>query len=151
MGTVRDAFAAADSGSSGGVVTVADSRIASGLTAAGIGALPTTTLTVDDPVLLGRPPDSGFAVDPVCTASRPSGVSWVRTRPTFSGQNAALTFWHRPLHAITAAFTAAGFRIAVISEPAPAPGARERFPDELGKFPPGASFLCFLFFVLEPV
>ncbi|KJE24240.1 RHS repeat-associated core domain [Frankia torreyi] len=69
VGTVKDAFVAADGGSPGGMVTVADSQIASGLRAAGIGALPTVTLTVDDPVLLGRPPDSGFAVDPVCTAN----------------------------------------------------------------------------------
>jgi hypothetical protein len=51
---------------------------------------------------------------------------------------------------MTDAFTEAGFRIAVISEPSPAPGARELFPDVLAKFPSGA-FLCFLFFVLEPV
>ena len=68
---------------------------------------------------------------------------------TFNGQNVVLTFWHRPLHAMTFAFTAAGFRIAVISEPPPAPGARERFPEELAGLPEGASFLCFLFFVLE--
>jgi hypothetical protein len=59
-----------------------------------------------------------------------------------------LTYWHRPLHAMTGAFTAAGFRIAVISEPPPAPGARELFPDALADKPSGA-FLCFLFFVLE--
>jgi hypothetical protein len=40
---------------------------------------------------------------------------------TFSGQNAVLTYWHRPLHAM--------------SEPSPAPGARELFPDVLAKFP----------------
>ena len=66
---------------------------------------------------------------------------------TFSGQTAVLTNWHRPLHAMTSAFTAAGFRIAVVSEPPPAAGARERFPD-LATSPSG-SFLCFLFFVLE--
>ncbi|WP_410599000.1 methyltransferase domain-containing protein [Amycolatopsis sp. lyj-90] len=65
---------------------------------------------------------------------------------TFNGQRAELTYWHRPLHAMTDAFTAAGFRTAVVSEPHPAPGARERFPEELaGK----TAFLCFLFFVLE--
>lgn len=69
---------------------------------------------------------------------------------TFSGQNAVLTYWHRPLHAMTDAFTEAGFRIAVICEPSPAPGARELFPDVLATFPSGA-FLCFLFFVLEAV
>jgi SAM-dependent methyltransferase len=67
---------------------------------------------------------------------------------TFNGQKAVLTYWHRPLHAMTDAFTAAGFRTAVISEPPPAPEARELFPDQLGKSPSGA-FLSFLFFVLE--
>ncbi|MET9293316.1 class I SAM-dependent methyltransferase [Streptomyces sp. NPDC003077] len=68
----------------------------------------------------------------------------------FSGRNAVLTYWHRPLHAMTGAFTAAGFRIAVMSEPAPTPAARELFPDDLARYPSG-SFLCFLFFVLEAV
>jgi len=58
-----------------------------------------------------------------------------------------MLFWHRPLHAMVAAFTEAGFRIAVISEPPPAPGARERFPEELAEVK--TAFLCFLFFVLE--
>ncbi|MCK9896447.1 DUF6531 domain-containing protein [Frankia sp. AgB32] len=72
VGTVRDAFVAADRGSVGtaaGTVTVDDSRIAAGLAAAGIGALATTSLTVDAPELLARAPDSGFAADPVCTAN----------------------------------------------------------------------------------
>jgi SAM-dependent methyltransferase len=67
---------------------------------------------------------------------------------TFNGQQAVLTYWHRPLHAMTDAFTDAGFRIAVISEPPPAPEARELFPDVLAKSRSG-SFLSFLFFVLE--
>ena len=67
---------------------------------------------------------------------------------TFSGQSAVLTYWHRPLHAMTDAFTAAGFRIAVISEPPPAQGARELFPDVLAD---KSAFLCFLFFVLEAI
>ncbi|MEV6715934.1 class I SAM-dependent methyltransferase [Lentzea sp. NPDC051208] len=66
----------------------------------------------------------------------------------FNGQKAVLTYWHRPLHAMTDAFTAAGFRTAVISEPPPAPEAHELFPDEMARFPSGA-FLSFLFFVLE--
>ena len=69
---------------------------------------------------------------------------------TFNGQKAVLTYWHRPLHAMTDAFTAAGFRTAVISEPPPAPEAHELFPDEMARFPSGA-FLSFLFFVLEAV
>jgi ubiquinone/menaquinone biosynthesis C-methylase UbiE len=66
---------------------------------------------------------------------------------TFSGQTAVLTNWHRPLHAMTGEFTAAGFRIAVVSEPPPAPEARELFPELVTS--PSGSFLCFLFFVLE--
>lgn len=53
---------------------------------------------------------------------------------------------------MTAAFTEAGFRIAVISEPPTAPGARERFPEffaEVFRDPSGTTFLCFLFFALE--
>jgi ubiquinone/menaquinone biosynthesis C-methylase UbiE len=67
---------------------------------------------------------------------------------TFDGESAVLTFWHRPLHAMTDAFGAAGFRIAAVSEPSPASDT----PPEL--LPPdleGRSFLCFLFFVLEAV
>ncbi|MCM3882391.1 DUF6531 domain-containing protein [Frankia sp. R82] len=72
VGTVKDAFVAADRGSAGtaaGPVTVDDGRIAAGLAAAGVGSLPTTSLTVDEPHLLGHTPDSGFAADPVCTAN----------------------------------------------------------------------------------
>jgi ubiquinone/menaquinone biosynthesis C-methylase UbiE len=65
---------------------------------------------------------------------------------TLGGQTIPMSFWHRPLHAMTEAFTAAGFRIAVISEPAPAPSARELFPDDIAAKP---RFLCFLFFVLQ--
>ncbi|MER5705439.1 class I SAM-dependent methyltransferase [Micromonospora sp. NPDC002296] len=63
-----------------------------------------------------------------------------------NGQTVWLTFWHRPLHAMTDAFAAAGFRIATISEPPPSPET----PAEL--LPPvkgSGSFMCFLFFVLE--
>jgi SAM-dependent methyltransferase len=69
---------------------------------------------------------------------------------TMGGHTVHMSFWTRPLHAMTDAFTAAGFRIAAISEPPPAPGARELFPGDLADTPSGA-FLCFLFFVLEAV
>ena len=65
---------------------------------------------------------------------------------TMGGHTARMSFWTRPLHAMTDAFTAAGFRIAVISEPPPAPAARELFPEEMADKP---RFLCFLFFVLQ--
>ena len=34
---------------------------------------------------------------------------------TFNGQSAVLTYWHRPVSAMTDAFAAAGFRVSVIS------------------------------------
>ena len=63
---------------------------------------------------------------------------------TFGGQTALMSFWNRPLHAMTDAFTAAGFRISVISEPQPVPAARELFPADFATNP---SFLCFLCFL----
>jgi SAM-dependent methyltransferase len=65
------------------------------------------------------------------------------------GQTVWLTFWHRPLHAVTDAFAAAGFRIVAVSEPSHSPDTPpELLPADLEE---GRSFLCFLFFVLEPV
>ena len=66
---------------------------------------------------------------------------------TFAGQEGTLTYWHRPLHAMTDAFTDAGFRIGVVSEPPYATDApREILPPSLGNL---RAFVCFLFFVLE--
>lgn len=74
---------------------------------------------------------------------RPRTEEW-----TLGGRTATLTFWDRPLHAMTEAFAAAGFRIVTISEPAPSPAAYERFPEEFAGRPSGR-FLAFLLFVLE--
>ncbi|MER5794742.1 class I SAM-dependent methyltransferase [Streptomyces sp. NPDC001980] len=65
---------------------------------------------------------------------------------TMGGQTALISIWHRPLHAMTEAFTGAGFRITAISEPEPDPAARELFPEVIAAKP---RFLCFLFFVLQ--
>ena len=66
---------------------------------------------------------------------------------TFDGQDVVLTFWHRPLHAMTAAFTEAGFRLSVLSEPPASPDTpRELFPPQLGN---RTAFLSYVFFVLE--
>lgn len=65
------------------------------------------------------------------------------------GRTTVLTYWHRPLHAVTDAFASAGFRIVSLSEPPPAPDTPpELLPPDLEE---GRSFICFLFFVLEPV
>lgn len=66
---------------------------------------------------------------------------------TAGGQSAVLRFWSRPLHAMTDAFTAAGFRISVISEPTPSPDTpRELIPRDTAA---GHGFPGFLFFVLH--
>jgi len=63
------------------------------------------------------------------------------------GRTALLRFWHRPLHAMTDAFSAAGFRITTISEPSVSPDTpRELLPDNDSN---SRRFLCFLFFVLN--
>ena len=66
---------------------------------------------------------------------------------TFNGQSAELTFWHRPLHAMTDAFTEAGFRVSVISEPPFSPDTpRELLRPQLAD---RTAFLCFIFFILQ--
>ncbi|UBU18307.1 class I SAM-dependent methyltransferase [Nonomuraea gerenzanensis] len=55
---------------------------------------------------------------------------------TFGGKSYPLVFWRRPLHAMTEAFTGAGFRLCAISEPKTAPDAPEPFS--------GISFMCFV-------
>lgn len=47
---------------------------------------------------------------------------------------------------MTDAFSAAGFRLAVINEPQPDPAARELYPDDFQRF---SATMCYLFFVLE--
>jgi hypothetical protein len=57
------------------------------------------------------------------------------------GQTVQMSFWVRPLHAMTDAFTTAGFRISGITEPQPLPAARELFPEEYQALTTGPSFL----------
>ena len=69
---------------------------------------------------------------------------------TYGGRSGQVTFWDRPLHAMTDAFIAAGFRITVISEPPPAPDTpRELLTDFIRDDNPSGSFVAWLFFVLE--
>jgi len=66
------------------------------------------------------------------------------------GDSFTLTYWHRPLPAMISAFTTAGFRIAAIDEPLPAPDTpRELLPDFVQDKPSASGFLCFMFFVLQ--
>ncbi|WP_252443311.1 hypothetical protein [Pseudonocardia humida] len=59
-----------------------------------------------------------------------------------------LSLWYRPLHAMADAFTGGGSGSLPISDPPPAPSARELLPDVFEKRASGA-FPCFLFFVLQ--
>ena len=97
-------------------------------------------VSVDHPfAIVGLQREAGCKIDYFATCN------WTEEW-TMGGQTALMSFWNRPLHAMTDAFTAAGFRISVISEPDPVPEARELFPDEIAAQP---RFLCFLFFVLH--
>jgi len=96
-------------------------------------------VSVDHPfAIVGLQRQEGREVDYFAT------YSWTEDW-SMGGQTVPMKFWNRPLHAMTDAFTAAGFRISVISEPDPVPEARELFP-ELAEKP---RVLCFLFFVLH--
>lgn len=65
----------------------------------------------------------------------------------FDGQPAILTYWHRPLHAMTDAFAEAGFQIEVVGEP---PFSAEAPPELIPPQCEGRdSFLSFIFFVLR--
>lgn len=66
---------------------------------------------------------------------------------TFNGLPATLTYWHRPLHAMTNAFSEAGFQIETVSEPSySADAPPEIVPPQLKE---RTSFLSFIFFVLR--
>lgn len=67
----------------------------------------------------------------------------------FDGKKEELTMWHRPLHAMTDAFTAAGFRIAVVAEPEPSPQTPRELLTPRIRRGDTTAFVCFLFFVLE--
>jgi ubiquinone/menaquinone biosynthesis C-methylase UbiE len=67
----------------------------------------------------------------------------------FDGEPAVLTFWHRPLSTMSQEFSAAGFRIAVIDEPAPSPDTPAELLTPRIASGERTRFFCFLFFVLE--
>jgi len=64
-----------------------------------------------------------------------------------AGREAVLNTWHRPLHAMTEAFAAAGFRIVSIGEP---PVSAD-IPEDLVQNELGGRrrFVSFVFFALE--
>ncbi|MEU3664220.1 class I SAM-dependent methyltransferase [Streptomyces sp. NPDC032940] len=67
-------------------------------------------------------------------------------RWAFDGRTVPMRLWRKPLHAMTDAFAAAGFRLSVVGEPRPDPAARALFPDDFDDL---STRPCFLFFVVE--
>ncbi|GAA3659616.1 hypothetical protein GCM10022267_52140 [Lentzea roselyniae] len=62
----------------------------------------------------------------------------------YSGEPVEMSFWNRPLHAMTNAFTAAGFTVAEIAEPFPVPEAQAKFPEHYAALTTSPSFLFFV-------
>lgn len=62
---------------------------------------------------------------------------------TKGGQTVLMRFWHRPLHAMTDAFKAAGFALDVIAEPQPDPAAESLFPSVYDDLRTSPRFLFF--------
>jgi SAM-dependent methyltransferase len=62
---------------------------------------------------------------------------------TKGGQTMLMRFWHRPLHAMTDAFQAAGFTLDVLSEPQPDPAAENLFPAVYADLRTNPRFLFF--------
>ena len=58
---------------------------------------------------------------------------------TFDGQSFPMTFWRRPLHATTDAFTTAGFRVAVIGRDAAMHGEPVAGPEWSARSRPGGA------------
>ncbi|MFV9456759.1 class I SAM-dependent methyltransferase [Rhodococcus sp. NM-2] len=69
---------------------------------------------------------------------------WVKSGETFH-----LKFWHRPLHAMFDAFTAAGFTVERVSEPRPCAAVRARSPEHFDRLSREAPFIFFTLRVRE--
>jgi ubiquinone/menaquinone biosynthesis C-methylase UbiE len=87
----------------------------------------------------------------VYTALNPDGEYFDIVEFTYDAEHAGRTVvytnYHRPLQAMNDAFTAAGFRISVISEPPIAADTPSELRPPNLKHP--ARFICFIFFMLE--
>jgi len=87
----------------------------------------------------------------VYTALNPDANYFDITEFSYDAEHAGRTVtyrnWHRPLQAMNDAFTAAGFRVNVISEPPISPDTPPELRPPHQNHP--ARFICFIFFVLE--
>lgn len=63
---------------------------------------------------------------------------------TMAGQTHSMQFWMPPLHSMSDAFTAAGFRISVISEPPPVPEAADLYPEDYESLTTAPGLLLFV-------
>ncbi|MFD7008701.1 class I SAM-dependent methyltransferase [Rhodococcus jostii] len=69
---------------------------------------------------------------------------WVKSGETFQ-----MKFWHRPLHAMFDAFSAAGFTVERVSEPRPGAAVRDRSPEHFDRLSREAPFIFFTLRVRE--
>ena len=63
---------------------------------------------------------------------------------TMGGQTQTMEFWMPPLHAMSDAFSAAGFSISVISEPQPLPEAADLYPEDYQSLTSAPGLLLFV-------
>jgi len=82
--------------------------------------------------------DHALAGEPDYFATYEYTDEWVK-----GGQAMVMRFWHRPLHAMTDAFRAAGLTLDVIAEPQPDPAAESLFPSAYADLRTNPRFLFF--------
>jgi SAM-dependent methyltransferase len=70
-------------------------------------------------------------------------IELVRDRWGCAGREFDVNFWRRPLSAMFAAFTEAGFTVEVVREPMPVDACRTRFPDDWEELTTQPAFLFF--------
>jgi len=76
-------------------------------------------------------PISAYCIERLAGRRPDYFTTWSWTEEwAMGGETQTMEFWMPPLHAMSDAFGAAGFRIAVISEPRPVPEAADLFPED---------------------
>jgi SAM-dependent methyltransferase len=90
-------------------------------------------------------PTSAYCIERLAGRRPDYFTTWSWTEEwTMGGATQTLEFWMPPLHAMSDAFGAAGFRIAGISEPRPVPEAADLFPEDYRLLTTAPGLLCFV-------